>query len=51
MIAAEADLGGARREAEALLDVETRERARFQEASLSSAELARTEHRGAGGPD
>ncbi len=42
VMAAEADLGGARREAEALLDVETRERARFLEASLSSAELART---------
>jgi len=40
--AAEADLAAARREVEALSDLESRERVRFQEASLSSAELART---------
>jgi cobalt-zinc-cadmium efflux system outer membrane protein len=38
----DADLAQARREIEALAEVEDRERARFQEASLSSAELART---------
>jgi outer membrane protein TolC len=40
--ASEADLAAARREVEALSHLEVRERARFQEASLSSAELART---------
>ena len=40
--ASAADLAAARTEAGALADVEARERARFQEASLSSAELART---------
>jgi outer membrane protein TolC len=42
LAAAEADLAQARREVDALVDLEERERARFQEASLSSAELART---------
>jgi outer membrane protein TolC len=42
LAASEADLAAARREVEALSDLESRERARFQEASLSSAELART---------
>jgi outer membrane protein TolC len=40
--ASQADLAASRREIEALSDLEARERARFQEASLSSAELART---------
>jgi len=39
---AEADLEAARREVGALSELEARERARYQEASLSSAELART---------
>jgi outer membrane protein, heavy metal efflux system len=39
---AEAELAQARREVDALADLEGRERARFQEAALSSAELART---------
>jgi outer membrane protein, heavy metal efflux system len=38
----EADLEAARHEVGALADLEIRERARYQEASLSSAELART---------
>jgi len=38
----EADLDAARREVGALAGLEARERARYQEASLSSAELART---------
>jgi outer membrane protein TolC len=42
LAASEADLAGARREIAAVTDLEARERARFQEASLSSAELART---------
>jgi outer membrane protein, heavy metal efflux system len=41
-VAAEADVAAARREVDAIAEVEGRERARFQEASLSSAELART---------
>jgi cobalt-zinc-cadmium efflux system outer membrane protein len=40
---AEAELADAREEVAALTDVAERERARFREASLSSAELARTE--------
>ena len=42
LAASEADLTAARREVGALAELEARERARFQEASLSSAELART---------
>jgi len=38
----EAELAQARREVDALADLEDRERARFQEAAVSSAELART---------
>ena len=40
--ASEIDLAAARREVGALVELETRERVRYQEASLSSAELART---------
>lgn len=42
LAAAEAELAQARREVDALADLQGRERARFQEAALSSAELART---------
>jgi len=42
LAASESDLAAARREVGALVELEVRERARYQEASLSSAELART---------
>ena len=42
LLAAESDLVEARREAESLAGVQELERARYQEASLTSAELART---------
>lgn len=42
LAASETDLDAARREVGALAELEARERARYQEASLSSAELART---------
>ena len=42
LAAAEADAAQGRREADALLAVQALERARYQEASLTSAELART---------
>jgi len=42
VMAAESDLAQARREAEALAGVQAFEQARYQEASLTSAELART---------
>jgi outer membrane protein, heavy metal efflux system len=42
LVSAEAGLGQARREAEAVRDVQLLERGRYQEASLGSAELART---------
>jgi outer membrane protein, heavy metal efflux system len=42
LAASQADLDAARREVGALAELEARERARYQEASLSSAELART---------
>jgi outer membrane protein, heavy metal efflux system len=42
LAAAGTDLAAARREVDALSDLEARERTRFQEGSLSSAELART---------
>jgi outer membrane protein TolC len=42
LAASEADLAAARGEIAAVSDLESRERVRFQEASLSSAELART---------
>jgi outer membrane protein TolC len=42
LAASEADLDAARGEVAAVTQLETRERARYQEASLTSAELART---------
>ncbi len=42
VVAAEADLGSSRREVESLVGVQALERARYQEASLTSGELART---------